>query len=433
VAYGKTEEILLDYASGGVPLPAGNSVLTAPVQVSNNPGGTNGTLNTNELGEMLAQEFDPPLDPTTGDEDNLDNEQLIVDGLDQSNAWWKTSGRASLLVNPPGPAMVDALPGQGGAGTKVYFSPTGYGGILEAIRILTNPLPGEETPDTMGRALIAAAVPRYTKRFVAMYQSGQTPVTHPWLDRWVGHRYLEEEVNDLYSSFSLGGHVRFTDAFGPKGHRTFEFDLPVVNITAANWTKLPGYPTAPVRPFRRCAIASQPTAGNQIEYDFTYSGASVTQVNREHESLDFDLSANTTDLYVFYQFGVRVLQMSGASIVQAGLPAPTDLSTTPQNLARQWLRQQGYQPSAVVPKNGLPASDVDNYQLWGRTYPTDPGGHKYPPEYRAPRSLAGANRIIAGIRATVAMADNGVSQPANTVGAIIGGVWFHGVQNLKIS
>lgn len=432
MAYGKTEEILLDYASSAT-LAAGTNVLTAPVQVSNNPGGTNGTLNTNELGEMLAQEFDPPLDPATGDEQILDNEQLVIDGLDQSAAWWRTSGRASLLVNPPGPATVDGLPGQGGPGSKVYFSPSGYGGIMEAVRILTNPLPGEEPPDTMGRALIAAAVPRYAKRFVALYSAGQAAVTQPWLDRWIGHRYLAAEVDDLFGKFSLGGHVRFTDAWGPAGHRTIEFDVPVVQIGSKTWSELPGYPTAVVRPFRRCAVASQPTAGNQSEYDFTYSGASTTQVNGEYESLDFDLSSNTKDVYVFYQFMVRVLQMSGASINSSGLAAPADLSLTAQNISRQYLRQQGYQPSAVVPKNGLPASDIDNPQLFGRTYPTLPGGHKYPPEYRVPRPLAGATRVVAGIRATAAMTDNGTSQPANTVGAVMGGTWFHGVTNLKIS
>lgn len=432
MAYGKPEEIMLDYAQTST-VPAGTNVLTAPVQVSNNPGGTNGTLNTSELGEMIARELDPPLDPATGNEQCLDNTQFVIDGLDPSAAWWRTSGRASLVVEPPGDATVDGLPGQGGPGTRVYFSPSGYGGILEAIRILTNPMPGEEPPDTMGRALLACAVPRYTKRFVAMYTAGQADVTQNFLDRWIGHRFLAEQVDDLYSGFKLGGHVRFTDAFGPKGHRTFEFDLDEVAITSKNWTLLPGYPKAAVRPFRRCAVASQPTAGNQQEYDFTYSGASTTQVNSEYESLDFDLSANTEDLYVFTQFCVRMLQMSGASINQASLAAPSDLSLSPANLARQYMRVQGYVPSSVVPKNTLPASDVDNKQLLGRTYPTDPGGHKFPPKYRVARPLAQVQRIVAGIRATVACADNGTSQAANTIGAHLGGVWFHGVRNLKIS
>jgi hypothetical protein len=423
MAYGKTEEILLDFSSGGTTLPAGNAVVTQPVQVSANPGGTNGTLNTNELAELLSEELNPPFDPNWN-EQLLDDIQLILDSADPSAAWWKTSGRASLMVSPPGPYTLDGVPGQRGPGSRVYFSPSGYGGILEAIRILQNPLPGEEPPDTMGRALLAAAVPRYAKRAVVQYRAGSAPVTALWTDRWWGHRFLADEVDDLYSGFTLGGHVRFTDPFGPKGHRVFEFELPQIRITADNWSKLPGAPTSVVRPFRRWAIASQPSPGGQQEYDFTYTGASTTQVGDQYQSLDFDLSRVTDQLFVITQFGVRTLQMSESA-------TPSDQSVTPSNLAVQFLRQQGYVPSSVVPKNTLPASDIDNPQLWGWVYPTY--GPRTPVRYRVPRPLAEVPRILAGTRFTVAFADNGQVQPAGTVGAILGGVWFNGIQNLRIS
>lgn len=423
MAYGKVEEILVDFASSGA-LAASTPVLTSPVQQSSNPGGTNGTLNTNELGELLSDELTPPFDGN-GNEQLLDDVRLILDGTDASTSWWKTSGRASLLSTPPGAQTVDSLPGQGGPGTRVYFSPTGYGGIGEAVKILANPLPGEEPPDTMGRALVAAAVPRYQKRAIIQYVAGAAAVTSQWLDRWWGHRYQQAEVDDLYGGVTLGGHVRFTDPFGPKGHRTIEFDVPTVKVGSANWGNLPGAPSAPVKPFRRWAIASTASAGNMAEFDFTYSGASTSQVAEEHQSLDFDLSNDTSTVYVFYQFMVRALQMSEAA-------APVDLSVSAQNIATQYLRQQGYQPSAIVPKNALPASDVDNPQLAGWTYPTA-AGNKKPATYKVVRPLSTAWRVIAGVRATVAFSDNGTPQPANTIGALLGGTLFSGVTNLKFS
>lgn len=425
MAYGKTEEILLDYASSAT-LKAGNYVQTAPVQVSNNPGGTNGSLNNNEVAEFLAEDSEPPFTAPTGDEQALDDVKLVLDGGDPSSQWWRTSLRASLCTTPPAQRTVDSVTGQGGPGTRVYFSPTGYGGILEAFKVLLNPLPGEEPPDTMGRALIAAAVPRYAKRAVIMYTAGvNQDVTSQWLDRWVGHRYLNAEIDDLYSGFSLGGHVRFTNPFAPAGSRTIEFDVPVVQVRAANWGKLPGGPSSAVLPFRRYAIATQPTQGGQTAYDLTWTGASTTQVADQHQSMDFDYTQVTDEVIVVTGFQIRLLQMSsGASVA-----TPTDLSLTAQNLRTQFVRISGWQPSPYLPKNGLPASDIDNPQLAGWTYPTR--GQKQPPNFAVLRPLQGAYTYIAGNRWTAGFSDNGTAQAAYTVGANMAGTRFK-CSNLQI-
>ncbi len=418
MAYGKEEEILLDYDSTAT-INAGNAVSTQPYVQASNPGSTNGTLGPNELSEYLANEFDAPLDPVTSAVQSLANRVLIIDANNDSRSWMYLSGRGDLNPFPPAKKNYQGE-------KRVYISPTGQGGILEAIDILSNPYPQEQPAETMGRALIAAAVPHVTDQLVMQYTAGLVNVTAPFHDRWIGHRFLASDVDRWFSKVKLGGHVRFTRPYAPNGAQVIEFDLPEVAISSSSWGLIPGgnLPGGmDVKPFLNYAIQSVATAGSAAEFDFTYNGASTAQVGDQYQNQDFDLTKSKTVVYVFTSFMTRVLTMSYSS-------TPVDLTTAHQHWAANYFRVTTDSPRQFHPANALPASDTDNMLMAGITNPTY--GPPTPVQYRPMQSL-GASLVLAGTRGMLAGVDDGTAVPAGYVGSLLRGVKFSGVTNLKVS
>lgn len=409
-ALNKNLEIILDYHHTGT-LAAGATDQSLPVSTPATPGGTNGSLGPNEFVELLARETWSPFS-TAGVMEDLRNLYLILDSGDNSQKWMNASGRADLNTAPPAFQNIE--------GHKLTFY---GGGILEAAFILQNPLPGEDSADTMGRALAALAVPRASSSVVQVAQAGDTDVTGDFHVRWWGHRWTAAEIRARFSGIVFGGRVRVKDPWANNGAGLFiEFNVPEVAVTPETFTALMGGNSqngTQVWPFERYSIATQASDGSKGEYDFTWNGSQQSQVKGEYQNLDFNYAVGTAaqgtknNILIVTGWGVRPL-------IRSADDNATDLTSAGNVPAtqEQYLKLIGNTPHEEQPNNGLPATNTDNPQIFGWTYPVIGSSSKI--QYRALQSHY--RTPIARRRGVVAFQDSGTIVPANTVGAAVKGL-----------
>jgi hypothetical protein len=433
-ALAKELEIILDHHGSGTLAPQAQET-SLPVSTPATPGGTNGSLGPNEYVELLAEEYWPPFEPD-GTQDDLRGRDLILDAAAPSTSWWYQSGRADLNTSPPRDQRFDA------PGSLTFVG----GGLLEALAILAaGPLPGEDQADVMGRAVVAAAVPRAANSVIVRNLNAVNTVNGSRHTRWWGHRYTADEIRSRFAGMVLGGTVRIRDAWANNGKGIeVTLQLPEVPVTPENWSKIvggAGQDRTSVYPFRRWAINAQATAGNQAEYDFTFTGAagsnvgtfgSTTAQTDQYQNLDFNYAPGASgtqltqpNILILLGWGVRALVTSADA-------NQTDLTATPNvpPLGSQYVRLVQDTPHEAHPNNGLPASNADNPQHFGWTYPVS--GGKTPTLYRPLRRQSGYRIPIVRRRGVVAMQDSGAAVQANTVGAAVEGVLIQNYTALSV-
>lgn len=422
---GKNLEIVLDHQIPA--LAASGKDQTLPTSTAVVPGGTNGSIGPNEFIEVLAEEYQPPFSTTDGHMENLLERYLLIDEQD-SRTFWYESGRADLNLTP--------AQGQNFLGRKfAYFG----GGILGALAVMSEgPRPGEDQADVMLRALKELAVPRASDSIIHVAVAGKTATTGTAHVRYWGIRWTASELKAAFSGVHFGGRVRVRRTWADNGNGiNVEFDVPLVGVSPADFTKLPGgtkQDTPLVLPFRRWAINAQATDGNGSEFVFSQNGTSTSNVNPNdpYQNLDFALAQTgqgnqKQDLYDFEDWGVRAL-------VRSNDASDTDLVQTSNqpNMRDQYFRLIGDQPNSRHPNNGLPDTLTDNPNLGGWAYPNLVGESS---KLYIPAHARSGERIVAfQQRAYVAMQDAGNSTPidANTVGAWVVGLLIRGYQNAEV-
>lgn len=416
---GKEIEILLDYhydpAVKGV-LAANGQDVSLPTSTPTTPGSTNGSLGPDEFVEVLARESDAPFDPSTGVMNYLQQDYLILDNKADSRDWLYMSGRADMNVTP---FMHENYEGH----KMTFFG----GGVLEAVRILDEgPQPGEDRLDLMGRAVLAAAVPRAGTSVIQVVRAGPVSVTGGFHRRYWGHRFTKEEINTRFKGRVLGGKIRIRRPWAKNGVGMWvELEIPEVPIDSEHWTRIFGGTAQDkpgVWPFLRWAIQAQPTSGRASDYPFSQNQSGVSNVDPTdpYQNLDFNFASGTSaqgvvnDILLVDGFDVRPLLVS-ADVAQTDLTITGNFPGT----GTGYIRIVKDTPGEYHPNNGLPVTVQDNPNLAGLVYPTFAAAT--PHRYRNLHRPAARGLAIARARGYVAFQDDQVVVPAHQVGAMISG------------